>query len=167
MTITTQNIVLLFTILAVALMAGLFYNWTTAITDGLGKLADKEYLSAFQSINKEIQNPLFFIAFMGAALLLPICSFMHFEKHLTYKFYFIFAATLVYLIGVLGVTILGNVPLNDALDKLNLAEATPSVISQQRLDFEAKWNNFNAIRTISSFISLVLILMRCIFNENE
>jgi uncharacterized membrane protein len=154
-----NNIILLLAALAIGLMAGLFYNWTTAIIPGLQKLPDREYIAAMQSINRAIQNPLFFISFFGAALLLPLSSYLHFKSPLPVSFYLLLAATILYLAGVMAVTIAGNIPLNNMLDKFDLANASTEKISAMRQAFENKWNNLNTVRTVSSFLSLVLVLI--------
>lgn len=167
MIFSLNNIVLLLAALATALMAGLFYNWTSAITVGLHRLPDKEYIAAMQSINRAIQNPLFFLSFFGAAILLPVCSYLHYQQPLTTKFYSLLVAAILYLVGVMAVTILGNIPLNNLLDKFDLQNASLEEAAKLRTAFEAKWNNLNTIRTICSCISLVFILMACLYNKSE
>jgi uncharacterized membrane protein len=154
-----SNTILFFTGLFTALMAGLFYSWSCSVTLGLSKLTDREYISAMQYLNREIQNPVFFISFFGAATLLPICSYMQYNQLLT--------ATIIYLAGVMAVTIFGNIPLNQTLDKFNLTNATLIEITKQRLSFEVKWNNLNMIRTVASIFSLILILIACIYKTNK
>ncbi len=160
-----HNLVLLLTALAVALMAGLFFNWTTAITIGLGHLPDREFVAAMQAINRVIQNPLFFLAFFGSAVLLPVCSYMHYQTPLSTKGWYLIGATVLYLLGVMAVTIFGNVPLNNALDQFDLNTAEAAEITRQRLAFEGKWNMLNTIRTISSTLSLILVLLACMQRE--
>jgi len=166
MSITVSNLTLLLAALTTALMAGLFYNWTSAVTVGLAGLPDREYVAAMQSINKAIQNPVFFLAFFGSAVLLPLCSFLHYQSPVPTRFWLLFGATVLYLIGVMGVTVFGNVPLNDALDKFNLSNADSMEIAKQRLDFEGRWNSLNNVRTWSSLASLTMILVACIYHED-
>jgi uncharacterized membrane protein len=162
-----NTIVLLLAALATALIAGLFYNWTTAITTGLHKLPDREYIAAMQSINQAIQNPLFFLSFFGAAILLPVCSYIHYKSPLSVNFYLLLAATILYLAGVMAVTVAGNIPLNNMLDKFDLANASAEKITAMRQAFENKWNNLNTIRTIASFISLLLVLLSLNSNRSS
>lgn len=162
MPITWSNIILLIAALCIALMAGLFYNWTTAIIPGLQKLPDKEYLSAMQSFNRSIQNPLFFASFFGAAIFLPFASYQFYKIPVSTGFYLLLAAALLYWGGVMAVTIAGNIPLNNMLDKHSLANTSPEELSTLRRVFENKWNNLNTIRTVSSFISLLLVLLASI-----
>jgi len=58
--ITIQNITLVITTTTTSLIAGLFYAYSCSVNPGLRRLADKEYLTAMQSINKAILNPVFF-----------------------------------------------------------------------------------------------------------
>ena len=143
-------------------MAGLFYSYSYSVVPGLKLLTDTEYIRSMQSINKAIQNPVFFICFFGAPLLLPVSTYLNYFQHPPLRFWLLLAATFLYLIGVFGVTIFGNIPLNNMLEKFNLLNASKDSISLQRTLFEGRWNNLNTIRTISSILSLVLIIIACI-----
>jgi len=68
-------------------------------------------------------------------------------------------AALVYIIGVFGVTIGGNVPLNQLLDKFSISTSTAQEIKELRTVFESRWNNLNLVRTWASVISLSLVLL--------
>jgi len=57
------NIILVITATTTALMAGLFYAFSCSVNLGLARLSNAEYISAMQSINRAIQNPIFFAAF--------------------------------------------------------------------------------------------------------
>jgi uncharacterized membrane protein len=159
---TTQNVFLVVTATLVALIAGLFYAYSCSVNIGLSKLPDNEYIAAMQSINREIQNPLFFASFMGAFFLLPICSFLQYKAGAMNCFWLLLAAAAVYAIGAFGVTIGGNVPLNESLDKFNLHSATIQEISNRRAEFEVPWNRLHAVRTFASFIALVLVIIACV-----
>jgi uncharacterized membrane protein len=157
---------LLTTATLVALMAGLFYSWTCSVIPGLARLPDDKYLAAMQSINRAIQNPLFFLGFMGAALLLPICVWMHYHGKFTGSAAMMIAAVAVYWIGVLGVTVLGNVPLNNMLDGADLAALSTAKLADLRSAFERPWIRLHQLRTVASVIALVLVLLACIRSGN-
>ena len=84
---TTTNIILTIAATTTALIAGLLYAYSCSVNIGLGRLADAEYISAMQSINKAIQNPLFFISFMGTLLLLPLCTYLNYGQPLSNRFW--------------------------------------------------------------------------------
>ena len=142
-----------------ALIAGLFYSYSCSVTIGLGRLSDEAYLRAMQSINRAILNPWFFASFMGTLVLLPICTWLMFRHEAASSgFYLSLLATLVYVVAVFGVTIFGNVPLNEALDKFDIGAASAAEIKVRRVQFETRWNKLNLIRTIGALVSLLLIL---------
>lgn len=162
----TQAIILILATLSTGIMAGIFFTWSNAVTTGLGRLADLEYLRAFQSMNRTILNPAFFLAIFGPALLLPLSSFMHFKVLPNYVFWMLSAASLLYLIGVIVVTFTGNIPLNTILDKSALDGFSLEDAKALRDTFESKWNSLNWIRTNSSLGAFLLLIITCIVSNN-
>jgi uncharacterized membrane protein len=154
-------IVLVLTATMTALVAGLFYSWSCSVIPGLSRLSDKSYIASMQSINKAILNPVFFVSFVGTLVLLPISTYQFYVRPLSIQFWLLAIATLIYIIGVFGVTVFGNVPLNDQLAAFNLSSARAKEIAAHRLQFEAAWNNFNTLRAISAVSVLVLVIIGC------
>ena len=150
----TQFLVILLT----GLVAGLFYGYDCSVVKGLGLLKDEAYLQSFQHINSVIQRPYFFVSFMGSLLLLPVASWLNYYNGNYTAFYLLLAATLIYFIGVFGVTIAFNVPLNEKLDQFNINTATASAIADMRSMFEAPWKRYNSTRTAASVLAFVLTI---------
>lgn len=141
-------------------MAGLFYSWSCSVMLGFARLPDREFVSAMQLTNRTIQNPIFFAAFFGAPIFLIISTVLHSNQ--STRFTLLLAATVIYLIGTFGVTVFGNVPLNNTLDRFNLESATAEEIALQRANFEKRWNNLNTIRTVSSTLAVILVVIACL-----
>jgi uncharacterized membrane protein len=156
---TKVNIFLIITTLFTGIIAGLFFAWTVSVMNGLGKLPDREFILSMQSLNKEIQNPVFFIFLFGTVLLLPVAVFLSYKGASNISFWLILGAMLLYIIGVMIVTIAGNVPLNNILDGFSLQTSTPGEIASMRKKFEAPWNRLNLIRTLSGMLSFLLMLI--------
>ena len=153
------KITLLITTFLLALIAGLFYAYSCSVNPGLGRLSDTEYLRAMQSINRAILNPWFFASFLGTLIMLPVSTWISYNAGGTSSlFYLLLAATMIYAIGVFGVTGFGNVPLNEALDRFEIGNATLQEIKKQRLAFELAWNKYHMIRTLANLLSLMLVL---------
>jgi uncharacterized membrane protein len=163
---TITNFFLVITTLTTALIAGLLYAYSCSVNGGLAQLSDSNYILAMQAINRAIQNPLFFISFMGTLILLPISTYLHYGQSSSNRFYLLLFATIIYAIGVIGVTALGNIPLNNALDKFIVQSSDNEAITQARLDFEKAWNGFNSIRTVAAILALILVILACL-NKNE
>jgi uncharacterized membrane protein len=162
-----SNVILALTATCSALMAGLFYSYSCSVVLGLALLPDSEYIAAMQSINKAIQNPVFFSCFLGTLLLLPVSAYLNYFHPIPLQFWLLFTAAILYLVGVVGVTAFGNIPLNNALEKFNLLNASKEDINLQRTIFETRWNNLNTIRTISSILSLALVIITCIYPDKS
>jgi uncharacterized membrane protein len=162
---TTSNIILVLTTLTTALIAGLFYAYSCSVNGGLAQLSDAHYILAMQSINKAIQNPMFFMSFMGTLFLLPISTYLHYNQDELNRFYLLLFATIFYLIGVIAITAFGNIPLNNALNDFSVQSADNEAITKARLGFESAWNSFHLIRTIASISSLILVILACLKNK--
>src|SRR5262245_3055710 len=133
-----QYMLLIITTTITGLMAGLFYSWSVSVTPGIGRLGDSEYLASFQVMNRAIINPVFMICFLGAAALLPICTYMNYSQPISNRFWFLLGATVFYLGGVIAVTFAANIPLNNALDKFNIAASSADQMASFRAQFENK-----------------------------
>ena len=154
------KIILLSTGFATALITGLFYAYSCSVNPGLSRLSDVEYLRAMQSINRAILNPWFFLSFIGTLILLPLATWSVYRfDSLSISFYLLLASALVYIVGVFGVTVVGNVPLNDMLDKYLIDPSQVSSLNAQRLAFEKPWNRLHGIRTLACLFSLALTLL--------
>ena len=161
-----ETIILALAILLTGLMAGIFFTWSNAVKPGIGKLSDIEYLRALQSMNRVILNNAFKIIFLGAIIvvaLVPVFYFNLYPKNIFWLFVF---TLVIYWIGVFGVTVSGNIPLNEILDKTNLESITSEEIKTLRKSIEVKWNNFNLIRCISSAITFLILIVSFLILDN-
>lgn len=152
-------------ILLSGLVAGLFYGYDCSVNKGLGNLTDDIYLQSFQSINKVIQNPYFFMSFMGSFLVLPATTWLCYKASSPSSFFLMLMAALIYLIAVFGVTVLGNVPLNELLAKFPISSASEKELSGMRKTFETSWNSYHTIRTYASIIAFALTILSLIKNK--
>jgi len=157
-----QHGVLIITGTSTALMAGLFYAYSCSVMPGLGRLSDLQFLSAMQSINSAILNPVFFLGFLSPLLLLPLSSYLSYSAPVSARFVCLLLATFTYFIGVVGVTGAVNVPLNEALAQFDLKSASAEALTQQRILFEARWNMGNVWRTLASIFTAVLVIVACV-----
>lgn len=159
MEFSIQHIVFILLVICTGLSAGLCFTWSNTVTPGIGRLDDLGFLMAFQQMNRVILNPTFFAVFIGPVAL-GIINLYLFRNISTELWWVFLGAVLLYVIGVMLVTIFGNVPLNEMIDQHNLETLSVSEITDLRTAFEDQWNRLHLIRTISSvlsFISLIII----------
>jgi len=159
--VTFVQVIQLIAILCTGLVAGLMYGYDCSVINGLGNLEDSAYLQSFQSIDKAIQNPYFFITFMGNLLLLPFTCWISF-KYGHASFYLFLAAAIVYVLGVFAVTVFGNIPLNEQIARFPISQSTTNEIKAMRKLFEQPWNTYHRVRTIAATLSFGLTILAVI-----
>lgn len=159
---TFTNILLAITTFCTALMAGLFYSYSCSVMLGLRTLTDVQFIESMQAINKAIQNPLFFLVFFGTLILLPANAYFHYSHFATTRFRLFLVAFVIYVAGVFCVTVFGNVPMNNGLERFQVSSASAETMHLCRVDFEGQWNRLNTIRTISSMFSVIFMIIGCI-----
>ena len=158
---------LLLTLLLTGLTAGLCFTWSNAVTPGIGKLTDLGYLQSFQEMNRAILNPLFMVVFMGPVVG-HVANIFLFKSASKEVFFMLLLAAILYVAGLALVTIFGNVPLNELLDRSDLLTLNTDELTSLRAQFENKWNLFHTIRTCSTFLSFaLLILSQALYLKNS
>ena len=159
----TQIIILVLATLTSGLMAGIFFTWSNAVTPGIGKLCDMDYLRALQSMNRVILNPAFRLVFIGAIITVALAPIFYFRTQSNQVFWLLFMAFGIYWIGAFGVTFFGNIPLNRMLESTNLETISIENARILRDDIEVKWNNMNLMRSISSGVTFLLLIVSFLF----
>lgn len=137
----------LFAALGCGLVAGIFFAFSTFVMSALARIQPKEGIAAMQSINITVINPWFMVAFFGTG---AACIFLAGSSLLKWhqpSAAYLLAGSLLYLVGTLGVTIVFNVPLNDAL-----AIVEPGSTDGVNLwsNYLTNWTNWNHIRTAAA-----------------
>jgi uncharacterized membrane protein len=136
------------------LMAGLFFIFSVCIMQALSRLPPEGGIAAMNAINDVILNPLFLGAFMGTALLslglIAVALIWGGQGS-----YLLAAGGLVYLVGTLAVTMVFNVPLNDALAAASGQAAVDLWLERYLTD----WVWWNHVRTFASTGALALFVL--------
>src|SRR5438046_1052272 len=102
-------------ILGCGLIAGVFFAFSTFVMPALARLHPAQGIAAMQSINVTVINPLFMLAFMGTALACLALGISAVLKWQHPGMTYVLAGSVLYFVGTFLVTIVCNVPLNDAL----------------------------------------------------
>lgn len=156
---TFEDIVLVVGGTLTGLLAGVFYGFSVAIVPALRAIKGTRHIAAMQSINVKIINPVFFLSFFGPALLLPLAAFLLRDRP---QFGLLLVASLLHIVGAIGVTAAGNIPLNNRLAGYDVDQLTEKEADQIRKDFQAPWTNFHTIRTLASIAATVLVFLACL-----
>ncbi len=145
----------LFSTLGCGLIAGVFFAFSTFIMKALAQQPPAQGIAAMQAINITVINPWFITAFLGTAvtcLVLAVSSLLKWNQP---SAVYLLIGSLLYFIGTFLVTMLGNVPLNDAL-----AIADPNSPEGATLwaKYLTNWTFWNHVRTIAALVATALLL---------
>jgi uncharacterized membrane protein len=143
-------------LVGLTMVTGLFWGWTFSVMPGLRSVDDRTYVAAMQSINRAILNPIFLVAFVGTLAVLATAAFTTFSVGDTRRAWWITAAAVSYAFGVFGITVAGNVPLNDALDTFVPTGSDDAAFAAARRAYEGPWNRLHSIRSALGVLAVVL-----------
>ena len=151
-------------ILLCALVAGLVFGFAIVVMPGIAKLSDREFLVAFKHMDMIIQNnqPLFMLVWMGSILTVLGTLILGILNLHSEEITLLWIASILYLLGVQLPTIRFNIPLNNALQNLDIMDLNDSELAIFRVEFETPWNRWNRVRTLNA-IATVSILIFLLF----
>jgi len=139
-----------------ALVSGIFYAFSTFVMRALERLPPRDGIAAMQSINIAVINPLFFLVFFGTGVLCVVTTAASLMSDLEVSLGPVIIGCVLYLFGCIGITIVGNVPLNDKL--ANTDPDGPEAETLWSL-YLGRWNLWNHLRTAASLAAAVSFLI--------
>ncbi|WP_374447953.1 DUF1772 domain-containing protein [Stella sp.] len=122
------------------LVAGIFFAFSTFVLAALDRLPPEDAAAAMRAINVTVLNPLFFAAFFGTGGLALAAAVVHWPDPA------VLGAAVCYLAGTIGVTIAGNVPLNERLARGGLDWP----------GYRRPWGRWNHVRAAAALAAAVL-----------
>lgn len=149
---TLRSVAMIAATLSTGLTAGLFFSFSVAVMLGLGKTDDRSFVATMQSINREILNGWFMLAFMGTLIFTAIAGLFHLGKDQRSVLVWIAIAFAFSLLTWI-ITMAFNVPLNNEID----AAGDPDKIKDLaavREQFETAWVRWNIFRTLTATAAL-------------
>lgn len=154
------ELVLVLSALLCALVAGFVFAFASVVMPGIQTLNDRDFLRAFQVIDRVIQRnqPVFMLVWVGSVIAIVSAVLLSFWHMSGSDRLLLILATATYLLGVQLPTATVNVPLNNGLHKLDLYSATDAAISQARNRFESRWTKWNSIRTTLAVLASALLI---------
>jgi uncharacterized membrane protein len=134
-------------------VGGIFYAFSSFVMAALGRLPSAQGADAMKAINVTVINPVFMLAFMGTAIVCLVLAGASLTWWGRISGMLILAASLIYLIGCFGSTMVFNVPLNNQLAAV--APAEEAALWSRYLEVWTAWNH---VRTAASILSASLFI---------
>jgi uncharacterized membrane protein len=145
-------------VLGTGLVAGVFCGFSTFVMRGLAALPPAQGVAAMNAINVTAVMPAFMLVFVGSAVLCAVLAVVTFVLWPDDGRVELLVGSALYLFGAFGVTMVANVPRNDALLKLDpgtpeAAAYWPSYIREWTF-----WNHVRMVASAGSAVAYVLAL---------
>ncbi|KVO50823.1 hypothetical protein WJ77_21950 [Burkholderia ubonensis] len=140
-------VLLWFSAIGCGLKAGVYFAFSTFVMTSLGRLAPEAGVAAMNAINVDIVRSLFMPVFLGttlASLALAILALLNRSEP---GAIWIVAGGAIYVLGMFVVTMVFNVPLNDALAATDASSAEGGAFWARYL---RDWTVWNHARTVAS-----------------
>jgi uncharacterized membrane protein len=138
------------------IVAGIFFGFSSFIMAGLGRIAPAAGIAAMQQINITVINPWFFAAFFGTAILGIAVALLALLQWQSAPVFWLVAGAALYVIGCVIVTMVFNVPLNNALAAVSPESADGAKLWARYLTDWTWWNSF---RTAASALAMVAFMV--------
>lgn len=151
---------LLLATLLCSLVAGFLFSFAVVVMPGIATLNDREFLRAFQAMDRVIQNRqvIFLAIWVGSIIALTTATLLGIGRLGGVDDCLLILGALIYMFGVQLPTIAINVPLNNRIQCLDIRAMAESEHKVARDIFESRWNRWNCIRAaLSSLVSMLLI----------
>ncbi|MDX1420827.1 MAG: anthrone oxygenase family protein [Rubricoccaceae bacterium] len=143
-----------------ALVAGFLFAFAVVGMPGLGRLDDGAFLRAFQAMDRVIQDnhPLFLTVWVGSVVTLVASALLGLSQLGGLDRLLLLTATAAYVVGVQVPTAAVNVPLNNAVQAVDVEASDGPARAAARAAFEARWTRWNRIRTVVACAVAFLLL---------
>ncbi len=148
--------------LGCGLVGGVFFAFSTFVMRALAALPPPQGIAAMKSINVTVLNPMFLGLFLGTAVgcvILIIPPLLNWHKPGAAC---VLIGSAFYLLGTFLVTIIFNVPRNDALATLDPVSAESARLWAE---YVAGWTLWNHVRTIAAIAAAVLLIVALWFSS--
>lgn len=138
------------------LVAGVMLAFSTSVMPGLGRRPASQAVAAMQAMNSAILNPVFGLVFGGTALvcaaLAATAPFTTDQDGAAWRA----LGGLLYVVGTFGLTMVVNVPMNEALDDVE-PDSEAAAAHWQR--FLRRWTAWNNLRTVFATAAAVVLAL--------
>ncbi|MGN9760253.1 anthrone oxygenase family protein [Streptomyces sp. SD31] len=145
-------------VVGTGLVAGVFCAFSTFVMRGLAALPPAQGVAAMKAINVAALLPAFMLVFIGSTVLcavIAVVTFVLWPDEATVE---LLLGSALYLFGSFGVTMVANVPRNEALLKLDAGTPEAAAYWPTYVREWTVWNHVRAVASAAATVSYVLAL---------
>lgn len=145
--------------LGAGLVGGVFFAFSNFVMAGLARIPAPGGIAAMNSINITVINPLFMTALFGTGLLcLVVAAYALFNWNI-HGALLLLAGAILYLVGNVVVTMMFNVPLNNALAAVDPSGSEGAALWTRYLSEWATWNTVRTVTALTASAAFILALL--------
>jgi len=151
--------------LGCGLIAGVFFAFSVFVMKALAAIPPPQGIAAMQSINVVVLNPWFLATFIGTAM---VCLYLTVSSLLAWQrpgAAWLLAGSMLYVIGTVIVTMVCNVPRNNALAVVDPAGPEAAALWTEYVRSWTAWNHVRTIAALAAAASLIVAL--CLSTARE
>jgi uncharacterized membrane protein len=145
------HVLLIAAILGSGIAAGVFYAFSGFVIQGLDRLPPSDAARAMQELNVTAVRAPLMVELFGTALVSGVVFVLALLGSLEDGTWWAIAASVVYLVGVIGVTGAANVPRNNRLAATSTTDA--AALGAAWTAFRPGWQAWNHVRTLTSALA--------------
>ncbi|MCQ9183530.1 DUF1772 domain-containing protein [Streptomyces sp. IBSBF 2953] len=145
--------------LATGLMAGIFCAFSVLVMRGLAALPAAQGVAAMNAINSSATAPAFMVLFLGVAVLCAVIAVVTFVLWPDHGTVHLLLGSALYLCGAFGVTVMANVPRNEALARP--APGAPEAVAYWPT-YLREWTRWNHVRAVASAVAALVYALALI-----
>jgi uncharacterized membrane protein len=151
-------------IIGSGLTAGVFFAFSTFVMAALARISPEQGIAAMNSINVTVINPWFFAVFFGTPAVCAVLGVMALFRWSEPGSAIIVAACLIQIVGVLVVTMVFNVPLNNELAAVTSTSGEAVALWTRYL---RDWTFWNTVRTAAPLATMFLLLLAMVLHKSS
>lgn len=142
------------------LMGGMFFTFSNSVMKALQRLRTECGMAAMQTINITVINPAFLPVFLGTALISLLLIGLALLRWQSPGAGWLALGGVLYFLGNFVVTLVCNVPRNNALARMHSAHPDAAGLWQRYLVEWTRWNHVRALTAVAASASFIAALCR-------
>lgn len=146
--------------LGCGLVAGFFFAFSVCVMKALGRQPAAQGIAAMQTINVVVINPWFLSVFLGTAVACALAVIGAFVLWRSPAPATIVAGGILYVVGCFGVTMVCNVPRNNALAAVAPETPEAATLWASYLSSWTAWNHLRCLASLAAAACFTVALTR-------